>query len=499
MSQFIHLPIIVILVGLLASYLIPAVAYLRHRLAGTVSVLIIGVTLVLSFLLTWELFQRGPFTYELGAWPAPWGIELNIDYLGVYMTLVISAMGLLSLLYATKDLYHDMDYKQVGVYYTLYLLLMSSMIGIVLTNDIFNMYVFVEISAITAVAIICVKETKETIEASLKYLILSAFGSALVLMGIALVYMISGHLNITHIAEELSQSYQLYPNVVLAAIALFFVGFGVKSALFPMHVWLPDAHGSAPSPSSAVLSGLVIKVYAVAMLRFFFWVFPRELFHDLPVLELLLWLAALGMILGSMFAIVQEDIKKMLAYSSVAQISYVFLGIGLMSLTGVQGGLLHILNHAITKSLLFLSAGAIIYATGIRKIADMHGIGLRLRVVMICFGLGALAMIGIPGTNGFISKWYLALGALDAGRPFFVVVILVSSLLNSVYYLPVVVNAFFGERGMTKAKEMTVETIPWQMMVPIVVLTLGIILFGLFPIVPLQIVDLAAQMLLEGL
>lgn len=491
-----HMPIIVVLTGLLASYLVPAFSYKNKKLTGYFSLIIIAGMFIFTALLRWQLGLRGAYTYSLGGWPAPWGIEFNIDPMGVYMAMIITGLGFIILLYATRDLDHELTDRSLGIFYTLYLLLISSMVGLALTNDLFNVFVFLEISTMTAVAIICVKEKMETIEASLKYLILSVMASAAILMAIALLYMVSGHLNMTYIAGELSGALTEYPNVIIAAMALFLVGFGLKSALFPMHVWLPDAHGSAPSPSSAVLSGLVIKIYALLLIRLYFQVFPSSVLEAIPVMEIILWLASIGMILGSMFAIVQVDIKKMLAYSSVAQIGYVFLGISLGSFTAFQGGLLHILNHAVMKAMLFLAAGVIIYTTGIRRLDRIHGLGFKLPVTMICFVIGAVSMIGIPGTGGFISKWYLALGALEAGRPFFVLVILVSSMLNGVYYLPIVVNAFFGERD-EELEEIKMEPLPWEMKYTVVFLAFGIIFFGLFPTWPLEILETATAIILD--
>jgi multicomponent Na+:H+ antiporter subunit D len=212
-----------------------------------------------------------------------------------------------------------------------------------------------------------------------------------------------------------------------------------------------------------------------------------------PVMNMILWMATLAIIIGSMFAIVQDDIKKMLAYSSIAQIGYVFLGVGLMSTNALTGGILHIFNHALMKSMLFLSAGAFIYSTGARKLSQLKGIGHTMPIPTITFCIGAFAMVGIPITNGFISKWHLALGALDINRPFFAAVILVSSLLNGIYYLPIVVNAFFGEPEGPVAEP---KPLPREMLVPLTVLGFSVILFGVAPNLVLGMVSKAAQALL---
>ena len=488
-----HLPALVIIVPLFAAYLTPVFSRWRKSWVVPTTLGALTFMLVASLYMAWQVMHTGPFIYEMGNWAPPWGIELSIDYLAVFAAITFSSVGLIILIYGTKDLLHELKEGVVGWYYTLYLLLMASMFGMVLTNDLFNLFVFVEICAIASCGIISIKESRECIEAAFKYLVLSAVGSGCVLLAIAMIYMVTGHLNFTFVSQGLSEAMYLYPYNLLAALALLLVGLGVKAALFPLHVWLPDAHSSAPSPSSAVLSGLVIKVYAIAMIKLLYRVFPPELLGMVPVMEILLWMSTLAIIIGSMFAIVQDDIKKMLAYSSIAQIGYVFLGVSLMSQNALTGGILHIFNHAIMKAMLFLAAGAFIYCTGTRKLSELKGIGHTMLIPTVAFSIGAFAMVGIPMTNGFISKWHLALGALDIGRPFFAVVILLSSLFNGIYYLPIIVNAFFGEPEGRVAEP---KALPLQMSIPLVVLAFGVMFFGLFPSSIVGIVSKAAQSLL---
>ena len=489
-----HLPVLIIVVPLLCAYMMPLFARWRKGLCIIATYFAMVFSLIASIIMAQIVLADGPYTYQLGNWPPPWGIELSIDHLAVYTIFTLSLIGLLIIIYASKDLIHELkDESKINWYYTLYLLLMASMLGIALTNDLFNLFVFVEICAISACAIISIKDNKECIEAAFKYLILSAIGSGCILLSIAMIYMVTGHLNFGYLAQELPLAMSVYPKNILASLALLMVGLSVKAALFPLHVWLPDAHSSAPSPSSAILSGLVIKIYAVAMIKILYKVFPHELLGTAPVMSLLLVMATFAIIIGSMFAIVQEDMKKMLAYSSIAQIGYVFLGIGLMTESGVLGGILHILNHAMMKSMLFLAAGAFIYATGVRKINDLKGVGLTMPIPTIAFTIGALAMVGIPITNGFVSKWYLVLGALDVNKPHFAALILLSSLLNGIYYLPIIINAFFGipEGAVTEPKRL-----PMQMTIPLVLLGLGCILLGVFPSHIVELVSKAAQGLL---
>ncbi|MDW7651254.1 MAG: proton-conducting transporter membrane subunit [Bacillota bacterium] len=494
MSLTQHFPVLVIVIPLFFAYLMPLLARWFKDLVVPAALGALTIIFVISLYMAHQVMVTGPFSYQLGNWAPPWGIELTVDYLAAFIAVTLTGVGLLIVYYGIKDLVHELKSQVTGWYYTLYLLLMASMLGITLTNDLFNLFVFVEICAIASCGIISIKESRECIEAAFKYLVLSAVGSGCILLAIAMLYMVTGHLNFAFVAAELPRAMQHFPYNLLTALALLMVGLGVKAALFPLHVWLPDAHSSAPSPSSAVLSGLVIKVYAVAMIKLLFKVFPPNLLGMAPVLNMILWMATLAIIIGSMFAIVQDDIKKMLAYSSIAQIGYVFLGIGLASENGLAGGILHIFNHAIMKSMLFLAAGAFIYSTGTRKLSELKGIGHTMMIPTVAFSIGAFAMVGIPMTNGFISKWFLALGALDINRPFFAAVILVSSLLNGIYYLPIIVNAFFGEPEGRVAEP---KPLPKQMSVPLVILAASVIVFGLFPYhTVVGIVTKAAQSLL---
>lgn len=474
----IHVPVLLIVILLGASYSVPLLDRYRKNLAFPLTIASLSAVFVFSLYLIFLVGRKGPFFYHLGGWPPPWGIELSVDFLAVYMLMVLSSIGLLVMIYGAKDLRHELKKEVLSWYYTLYLLLIGSMMGIALTNDLFNMFVFIEISAIASCGIISIKEDRRCLEASIKYLILSVLGSGCVLLAVAMIYMVTGNLNFVYIVAELPAALALYPFNILIALSLFIVGFGVKSALFPLHVWLPDAHSSAPSPSSAVLSGLVIKIYAFALIKLLFRVFPPQIYAAVPVLDIILFLSVLAVLVGSIFAMVQDDIKRMLAYSSIAQIGYVFMGIGLFGDRALSGGLLHIFNHAMMKSMLFMAAGLIIYATGIRRIKDLKGIGVRMPWTMGAFTVGALSMVGIPGTSGFISKWYLALGALDLGRPFYVAIILLSSLLNGIYYFPIVIDAFFGTKVEPRSEH---RDVPALMLVPVLILAAGVVIFGFFP------------------
>ncbi len=471
-----HFPALIPAILLAIAFLSPLLFRWARKVSAPALIASIGAALIMAVVLLIQYYQAGSFTYYMGGWPPPWGIELKIDLIRVYMLLIVLAVSLWIIIYAIKDLEHELKKDLMGWYYSLYALLVGSMAGMALTNDLFNLFVLMEICAISACGIISIKEDRACLEASFKYLILSAMGTGCYLLGVAMLYMVTGQFNYDLVNEGLPMAIELYPNNMLAASSLFIVAFGTKAALFPLHVWLPDAHASAPSPSSSMLSGLVIKIYAFLLFIFFYQVFPRPLLDTIPLNEIVLWLSSFGIMFGSIFAMVQVDLKKMLAYSSIGQIGYVFLGFGLDHNLAIVGGFYHLLVHAIMKSMLFMNAGVIIYSTGIRQIKQLGGVGHVLPLTMVAFTVGSASMIGIPGTGGLISKWYLALGALEVGRPIFVVIILVSSLLNAIYYMPIIVNAFMHQEGF----QFKTEQVPRSMLWPQVAGMLAIIFFGVY-------------------
>ena len=440
-----HYPALIVVVLFIAAFAAPLLYRQAKMLTAYFIMAAHIIALAMAVLLLINVQQHGPVLYHMGGWPPPWGIEFKADPLRLYMVLVVLSVSLWIFFYAVHDLQHELKIEVIGWYYTLYTVLVGAMAGMALTNDLFNLFVLMEICTITACAIISIKEDRACLEASFKYLILSAMGTGCFLLGVAMLYMVTGYLNYSFLQAALPEALATYPLNIFTAAALFIVAFGTKAALFPLHVWLLDAHASAPSPSSAMLSGLVIKIYAFVFMLILYEVFPHYLLEQILLADIVLWLAAFGVIFGSVYAMLQSDLKKMLAYSSIGQIAYIFMGIGLDHNLALVGGLYHIMVHAFTKATLFMAAGVIIYATGVRQIKDLASIGRILPLTMLAFTIGSASMIGLPGTGGLISKWYLALGALESGRPVFVLVILAGSLLNAIYYMPIVINAFMHQ------------------------------------------------------
>jgi len=408
------------------------------------------------------------------------------------MILLVSVIYLLVFIYTNLFLKKEIKPVVFHWYYILLFLLQASLIGMIATNDLFNLFVFVEISAIASVAIISIKDEARSVEASIKYLFLSSIGSAFILFSIGLIYLITGNLNINYIGEIMPEAIANFPRTANLSLVFMFLGLAMKAALFPLHIWLPDAYTEAPNSSTAILAGLVGKVYIIALVKILFRIYQIDFLVMTNFLSLVLFLSVMAIIVGSIFAIAQQNIKKMLAYSSVAQVGYIFLGISLVTEYSLTGGLFHIFNHAIIKTLLFLSAGVIIYKTGIKKIEDFRGIGYKYPLTMIFFALGALAMVGIPPLNGFMSKWFLALGTLQAEKPIYLVVIVLSSLMNGIYYLPIIIRAFFSPSSQTNY-DWEFNRLGKRAWIPMLFFALAIIVFGFFPHIPLFFIDKIVQ------
>ena len=489
-----HPPVLVIFV-MMAAFIMPTIAHFRRSLCGPFSCLTMVIALIISIHYALITQAGTVIRYAVGGWEPPWGIEVVINAFASYMLVVISFICLLILIYSLTSLSDEIPQKGYGWYYTVFLLLVGAMMGMAMAYDIFNMYVFVEVTGITACALVLAKGGRDATEASFKYLLLATVGSGFVLTGIALMYLITGNLNIPFTAYEFSKVYTQYPYIVWTVLSFFLVGFGIKSALFPLHVWLPDAHSSAPTTSSAVLSGLVVKTYIVALIKFFFLVFGFKLLDQIFVRHMILVMATAAILAGSMFAYVQLNLKRRLAYSSVAQIGYIFLGIGLGTPFGLAAGIYHIFNHALMKSCLFLAAGAIHRQTGEKYVNRLAGLGYKMPVTMGAFSIAALSMVGLPLFSGFISKWYLALGSIEAGMPMFVGLIILSGLLNASYFLPIIWQAFFvvDER---KPKTFSMDKIPFSMSFSLVVLTVAIIYCGIRPDFLLSLATKAAVIFL---
>jgi multicomponent Na+:H+ antiporter subunit D len=491
-----HIPILVQVSLLAAAVLIPLFKKNKAGKSKLLTVVLLAVASSFLMVSLLDVQQNGAFVYNFGNYDSYIGIQYTVNAFSTFMAFFVITLALLIMIFSTKDIDHEISQASISQYYTLVLILLFSMIGMIYTNDLFNMYVFMEILSLTSCAIISIKSKKENYLAALRYLILNTIGSLSVLFGIALLYMVSGHLNMSMMYQSISMIWQLYPTNILIATGFMLTGFAIKAAVFPLHIWLPDAHSTAPTPSSALLSSLVVKIYVFAVYKLLFDVLGKDIVVALGIPAVISIFAAAGMLFGSIFAIGQKDIKRMLAYSSVAQIGYIFLGLSLMTEAGLAAGLFHVVSHGLMKTALFLSAGSIIYYRNKRDIRDLDGIGYSMPITMTVFTIAALGMIGIPGTNGFMSKLYLSFAVLGAGRPLFLAVILASSYLNAVYYLPIIISAFLKEPK-EKGVVASVEFLPLPMLFTLVVVGFLCLLTGFYPQLIMDFVTQAARIFLS--
>ncbi len=517
-----HLQILIPVLFVSVAFVLPLIFHWRPDWCPPITLIVTAAGFVIAIMLLGQVTAspNGYLEYFLGhSWSGnrflasgqPIGIVLRSDLFGCLLVVLITGIGLLSTLYSQKYIPHTVKPHKIGFYYSLLLMLLAGLVGICLTGDCFNFYVFLEVASISSYALVAISDNGQSLEAAFKYMLVGALGSTLVVFGIALLFSATGTLNMAYASQQVTRivnapagsSLAGFQHLVYASLGLFVIGFCIKSAFFPTHAWLADAHPVAPSSISAILSGLVVKATGVFLLiRFMFTVFGvHKAFYGELLSPIFLIIAVLTTIGGSLFAIAQTDLKRMLAYSTVAQMGYMLIGIGLLSAAGLEGSILHMINHAVIKSLLFLSAGAIIYKTGIRDISSMTRIGYRMPLTMACFTVGALSIVGIPPLNGFMSKWALAKASLEAGFPVLVVVLLFSSLLNAVYYFRVVGIAYFGSsvhdtnhEPEEKAQE---QELPWQMSVPLLVLACGVVFFGIKIGMLRNIIRPAVQILLH--
>ncbi|RLI92720.1 MAG: hypothetical protein DRO95_01470 [Candidatus Altiarchaeales archaeon] len=468
-----NLPILVVIVPLIASFCMPIIGLFRRRYCFYLTLITNFLILIFAMLLLNYVINQGEIHYYLGNWEPPYGIEYVIDHLSAFMIILISFIAFIMTIYSKEDVENELP-TNAPLFYTLFMLLTASLLGIVSTGDLFNLYVFLEIASLSAYTLVAVGKKKDALIGSFNYLIMGTLGACFILIGIGFLYLVTGSLNMADIALRLPSLYSSH--VVHAAAIFFVVGLSIKIALFPLHVWLPDAHAHAPSTISVFLSGLVLKVGAYAMIRVLFDIFTVEFFvNTLPIAEVLSWMAAIAIIAGSINAIAQKDIKRMLAYSSVSQMGYIALGIGLANTPGIMGSLLHILNHAFMKGCLFSAAGAIIHKYKIRNVHQFKGLGKKMPYTMAAFSIAAISMVGAPPFGAFFSKLFLALGAIESGKWIFALIILISSLLNAAYFFSILERAYF-----TKLHDEEIEEAPISMVLPTFILAMGCIAFGVF-------------------
>jgi multicomponent Na+:H+ antiporter subunit D len=476
------LPILVPAVLLVAAVIAVPVGIWRPGAATATAFVGTLAGLALSVVGLVEVWGGGAVRHELSGWPPPIGIEYVLDPLSALFAVIITFIGLVVVVYPAHAGFYSAPDRHIPLA-GLVLLLLAGLLGVVMSGDLFNLFVFLEIYAIATYALITLGGDR-AVFAGFRYLIFGTIGSGFYLLGVGFLYFSTGSLNMADVAARIADLGGS-PTIVGATV-LIVIGLGLKMALFPLHVWLPDAHSTAPPAVAALLAAVQVKVGAYALLRILFDVIPPDLLGRVPVGTALAWFGGAGILVGSVLAVMQTDFKRLLAWSTVAQLGFIGLGIGLANPLALVGAMLHVLHHAFMKSGLFLVAGAVVAQTGRSAIAGFTGLGRAMPLTMVGFVLAALSMVGIPPTAGFFSKWYLLPGSLDAGSWALAVIIVASSLLTAVYFLRVFERVYAdpddaGAGGLEAAGERGPDTRePGVRLVgPILVLGVGVVVLGL--------------------
>ncbi|MCB1377215.1 MAG: monovalent cation/H+ antiporter subunit D family protein [Alphaproteobacteria bacterium] len=491
-----HLPILQVLVPLISAVL--AAFCRRGATAWFIALAASWVSLAVTFLLLREVMSSAvPVSYVFGGWSVPFGIEYRVDRLNIYVLLIINLVGAAIMPYAARSVAKEIDTNNQAWFYCMYLLCLAGLLGIAVTGDAFNVFVFLEISSLSTYVLIALGRHRRALLASYQYLIIGTIGATLYVIGVGLLYVSTGSLNLADIATRLTTTPGEFSRPILAALAFLSAGICLKLALFPLHVWLPNAYAYAPSTATVFLAGTATKVAVYLLIRIYYSVYGQAYgFEALPVAQVLMMLSVAAMLLASFSAIFEANTKRLLAYSSVAQIGYITLGIALANTNGLTGGIVHLFNHAIMKSALFMALGAVYFRIGSVQLSDLAGIGRRMPITMAAFAIAALGLVGVPGTAGFISKWYLAVGAIEAGLWPIAFIIVASSVLAVVYAGKVIEVAYFREPS--EAGRQASDP-PLSMLVPLAVLAALTLYFGIDTRLNAGLAHNAAEMLLKAL
>jgi len=473
-------PALLVIIPLLSALLVNMVGLINRRYCFPVAVLAILGSFAASLITLIQVMKTGPISYRLGGWPPPFGIEYVIDHFNALVLVTVSFVSLLAVIFSKESIKKELPEK-IPQFYTLFVLLVTGLLGMTVTGDAFNLYVLLEISALTGYALIALGDNRALV-ASFNYVILGTIGASFYLLGVGHLYIMTGSLNMANLLTILPDLYSL--NAIFIALLLILVGTWIKMAFFPMHGWLPNAYTYAPSAAGCLVAPLVTKVSVYIMIRIMLSVFSVEYVYGVAGLsDTIVWMAVIAIISGSILALAQTDFKKMLTYLIVAEVGYMVGGAWLASSNGLTGAILHIVNDALMTLCLFLFAGIAIYKKGGQQLQDLAGLYKKMPVTMAAFTVGALSMIGVPPTAGFFSKWYLILGAIDAGKYHFMAALLVSSLVNAILFFRVIEIAYFEpkvDHHGGEAEKIAIDEAPFSMLMPLIIVALSLIVIGLY-------------------
>ncbi len=487
-----HLPALQVVVPLVAAplCLLAGRAGLAWIIAFTASIAATAIAATLAY----STYHNGIIHYDMGGWAPPWGIEYVVDTANAFILLLVSAIATVVLAFSPASVAKEIRPGSQHLFYCMFILCLTGLLGIAVTGDAFNVFVFLEISSLSSYALIALGGQRKALTAAFQYLVMGTIGATFFLIGVGLLYMMTGTLNMADMQARIPALQDSRP--VLTAFAFITVGLALKAALFPLHLWLPNAYAYAPSAVSAFIASTATKVSLYVLLRFTFTIFGAKFaFLGLPLHWVLLVPAVIAMFAGSFTAIFQRDIKRMLAYSSIAQIGYITLAISLASSAGIAAALIHIFNHGLMKAALFCAMGCIFYRINSTRIENMAGLGQQMPWTMTAIIIAGLSLLGVPLTAGFISKWYLVQAALQADLWWLIILIALSSMLALVYIWRLVETMYFKAPppGQVAAGEA-----PLSMLLPTLLLAGANIYFGLDTRLPVSMAESAATLLIRG-
>jgi len=479
-----------VIIPLFNAFLISLIGKVLKRAVSVLSILSCLSLLIISFygLNVLRISSQSALVYKIGGWVPPFGICMVLDGLSGFMLITVNLIAFFVLVYSLQ---YMEKYTDKPKFFTLFFLMLTGMNGIIVTGDLFNLFVFLEIASIASYALVAFGTEAEELEASFKYAVMGSVASSFIFIGIAFLYGFTSTLNMADMARILS----LKPNTWLIPFVsvLFLMGFGLKASLVPFHAWLPDAHPSAPASISAMLSGVLIKtlgIYAIAR------VFFNIIGITKAFLSVLMFLGALSLLVGVILALSQWDLKRLLAYHSISQVGYIVLGIGIGSPLGILGGLFHLFNHSVFKSLLFLNSGAIDYAVGTRDLREMSGLKERMPVTANTNLIASMSIAGIPPFNGFFSKLIIILACLQKGYFGYALVAVVGSILTLSSFMKVEKFAFFGKLN-ERCRD--IKEVPYLMRFSLIGLAIICVLGGLLLLPSIKFfLNGAVDVLLQG-
>ena len=476
-----HAPILALLYPFLSAFVVALVGQKYRSLCLPVTLMALLGGLAASANALLQAVHHGAIDYHLAGWSPPFGIHYRVDVFNGLVMVLISIVGLLAAVFSHRSLPAEFaaNPKKIPLYYTLYLLLITGLLGMTVTADAFNLYVALEISSLTTYALIAVRKGR-AVMAAYHYVIMGTIGASFYLLGVGYLYIKTGSLNMLDIHEIIVSEGLIGSPSIKVAFILIMVAVWIKMAFFPLHGWLPNAYTFAPATTSAVLAPLMTKVTVYVMIRMMLTVFGVEYLFSIDWSAVVVVLASLTIVAGSIFALAQRDLQKMLCYLIISEVGYMVGGAWMLNEPGIVGAIYHIVADALMTLCLFLAAGAIIYKTKDHDLDALHNLFARMPWTMTGFTIGALSMIGLPPTCGFISKWYLVQGGIAAGHYIYVVALLIASLTNAILFFRIFEIAYIKQDDSKDQAPVVRDDAPGTMIAPLLTVALSLILVGIF-------------------